>query len=135
MSTSDEIRDAAERASATPGEVSVPNEAVPVQTAVSADVGLVQRQRAFPLTGAEQFWYVLQCVALGAGYFGKVPMKKALSDISLARMTDAAQFWYVLQCVAFGAGYFAKVIHKKALSEMPHLPQLPQGDQRLHGTG
>jgi hypothetical protein len=53
-------------------------------------------------------------------------MKKALSDIHVARMTDVSQFWYVLQCVAFGAGYFAKVIHKKALSEMPRLPQPSQ---------
>jgi hypothetical protein len=75
------------------------------------------------LTGAEQFWYVLQCICFGAGYFAKVPMKKALSDIHVARMTDVSQFWYVLQCVAFGAGYFAKVIHKKALSEMSSLPQ------------
>ena len=55
-------------------------------------------------------------------------MKKALSDIHLARMTDVSQFWYILQCVSFGAGYFAKVIHKKGLSEMTHLPQLRLGD-------
>ena len=51
-------------------------------------------------------------------YFAKVPVKKALSEAGLARMTGAEQFWYVLQCMAFGAGYFAKVPVKKALSEM-----------------
>jgi hypothetical protein len=61
------------------------------------------------LTAAEQFWYVLQCIAFGAGYFAKVPVKKALSEVGLAQMTGAEQFWYVLQCIAFGAGYFAKV--------------------------
>jgi hypothetical protein len=29
------------------------------------------------LAAAEQFWYVLQCIAFGAGYFAKVPVKKA----------------------------------------------------------
>jgi hypothetical protein len=70
------------------------------------------------LTAAEQFWYVLQCIAFGAGYFTKVPVKKALSEVGLAQMTAAEQFWYVLQCIAFGAGYFAKVPVKKALSEL-----------------
>jgi hypothetical protein len=72
----------------------------------------------FRLTAAEQFWYVLQCIAFGAGYFAKVPVKKALSEVGLAQMTGAEQFWYVLQCIAFGAGYFAKVPVKKALSEV-----------------
>jgi hypothetical protein len=74
------------------------------------------------LTAAEQFWYVLQCIAFGAGYFAKVPVKKALSEIGLAQMTGAEQFWYVLQCIAFGAGYFAKVPVKKALTELAQLP-------------
>ena len=52
------------------------------------------------LTAAEQFWYVLQCIAFGAGYFAKVPVKKALSEVGLAQMTGAEQFWYVLQCIA-----------------------------------
>lgn len=34
------------------------------------------------LTAAEQFWYVLQCIAFGAGYFAKVPVKKALSEVT-----------------------------------------------------
>jgi len=74
------------------------------------------------LTAAEQFWYVLQCIAFGAGYFAKVPVKKALSEVGLAQMTGAEQFWYVLQCIAFGAGYFAKVPVKKALSELAPIP-------------
>jgi hypothetical protein len=71
------------------------------------------------LTGAQQFWYVLQCVAFGAGYFAKIPAKKALSDFGMVEMTGAEKFWYVLQCIAFGAGYFAKLSTAKALSEMP----------------
>jgi hypothetical protein len=74
--------------------------------------------RAVRLTAAESFWYVLQCVYFGAGYFAKVPVKKALAEAGLTEMTGAEQFWYVLQCIAFGAGYLAKVPVKKALSEM-----------------
>jgi hypothetical protein len=33
------------------------------------------------LTAAEKFWYVLQCIAFGAGYFAKVPVKKAFSEL------------------------------------------------------
>jgi hypothetical protein len=34
------------------------------------------------MTDAEQFWYVLQCIAFGAGYFAKIPHKKALSELA-----------------------------------------------------
>lgn len=34
------------------------------------------------MTGAEHFWYVLQCITFGAGYFAKVPVKKALSEVT-----------------------------------------------------
>ena len=54
----------------------------------------------------------------GAGYFAKVPVKKALSERGLAVMTPAENIWYVILCISFGAGYFAKVIYKKALSEV-----------------
>lgn len=74
------------------------------------------------LTAAEQFWYLLQCIAFGAGYLSKVPVKKALSEVGLAEMTSAEQFWYILECIAFGAGYFTKVPVKKALSEMAQAP-------------
>jgi hypothetical protein len=86
----------------------------PQQPVASAKV-----QRRTGLTGAQQFWYVLQCIAFGAGYFAKIPAKKALADFGMAELTSAEQFWYVLQCIAFGAGYFAKVPTAKALSEMP----------------
>ena len=78
-----------------------------------------QGHRRTGLTGAQQFWYVLQCIAFGAGYFAKIPAKKALADFGMAELTSAERFWYVLQCIAFGAGYFAKLPTAKALSEMP----------------
>jgi hypothetical protein len=34
------------------------------------------------LTAAEKFWYVLQCIGFGAGYFAKSPHKKALSELA-----------------------------------------------------
>jgi hypothetical protein len=74
------------------------------------------------ITAAEKFWYVLQCIWFGAGYFSKVPTKKALSDAGLCHMTGAEKFWYVLSCIAFGAGYFAKIPRKKALTELGQLP-------------
>jgi hypothetical protein len=77
----------------------------------------VQR-RATGLTAAGAFWYIVQCIAFGAGYFAKVPAKKALQDFGMAQMTAAEQFWYVLMCIGFGAGYFAKLPVAKALSEM-----------------
>ncbi len=70
------------------------------------------------LTGMETFWYVLQCIAFGAGYFAKIPMKKAMYERGLvAAMKPAESFWYVVLCLCFGAGYFQKVVVKKALSE------------------
>lgn len=83
------------------------------------------RRQARPsgLTAAGSFWYVLQCVAFGAGYFCKVPAKKAMQDFGMVRMTSAEQFWYVLMCIPFGAGYFAKLPISKALSEMPQSRQ------------
>ena len=71
------------------------------------------------LTPAQQFWYVLQCIAFGAGYFAKIPAKRALADFGMVEMTGAEKFWYAFQCLAFGAGYFAKLSTAKALSEMP----------------
>ncbi len=71
------------------------------------------------LTTWEGIWYVLQNIALGTGYFAKVPVKKALSDFGLVEMTSAEHFWYIVQCVFFGAGYFAKIPTAKALTELP----------------
>ncbi|NBV65889.1 MAG: hypothetical protein EBR75_02190 [Actinobacteria bacterium] len=70
------------------------------------------------LTSMETFWYFLQCIAFGAGYFAKVPVKKALSERGLVTMTSAESFWYVILCLWFGLGYFQKTIYKKALSEV-----------------
>ena len=75
--------------------------------------------RKTALTTWEGIWYVLENIALGAGYFGKIPLKKAMQDFGLTTMTGAEQFWYVIQCLAFGAGYFAKIPAAKALSELP----------------
>ncbi len=69
------------------------------------------------LTGAEQFWYVMECIAFGTGYLAKVPMKKALKDAGLTEMTGAEGVWYIVLCIMFGAGYFAKIPVKKALNE------------------
>jgi hypothetical protein len=40
------------------------------------------------LTAAEQFWYVLQCIAFGAGYFAKFPVKKALTELGQIRSAE-----------------------------------------------
>lgn len=39
------------------------------------DFGMAQ------MTAAEQFWYVLMCIGFGAGYFAKLPVAKALSEM------------------------------------------------------
>jgi len=70
------------------------------------------------LTSMETFWYFLQCISFGAGYFHKVPVKKALSERGLVTMTSAENIWYVILCLCFGLGYFQKVIYKKAFSEI-----------------
>lgn len=69
------------------------------------------------LTSMETFWYYLQCLCFGAGYFAKIPVKKAMSERGLSTMTPAENVWYVLGCLCFGLSYFQKVIYKKALSE------------------
>ena len=69
------------------------------------------------LTAMETFWYYLQCLAMGAGYFAKIPTKKAMSERGLSKMSGPESIWYVLLCLCFGVGYFQKVIVKKALSE------------------
>jgi hypothetical protein len=71
------------------------------------------------MTGAATFWYVLMCIGFGAGYFAKIPAKKAAIEVTgRGQLTSAEHFWYILQCVAFGAGYFAKIPTKKALVEL-----------------
>jgi hypothetical protein len=87
----------------------------------------VGRAQKTAMTGAEAVWYVMQCIAFGAGYFCKIPVKKALVDWGLlAELTGAEQFWYVLMNIGFGSGYFAKVIVSKALSDLPQFAQQRQ---------
>jgi hypothetical protein len=88
-----------------------------------ATAPLVVRKTA--LTTWEGVWYVLQCIAFGAGYFAKIPAKRALSDFGLCEPTGAERFWYVLQCIAFGAGYFAKIPTAKALTELSQSREAP----------
>jgi hypothetical protein len=73
---------------------------------------------AHGLTAAQSFWYVLSCIPFGAGYFAKIPAKKAMADFGLATLTGAEAFWYILMCLPLGAGYFAKLSTAKALSEL-----------------
>jgi hypothetical protein len=70
------------------------------------------------LTSAEKFWYVLGCIALGAAYFQKIPIKAALRDAGVVTLTSGEHFWYILGCIALGGAYFAKVAAAKALSEV-----------------
>jgi len=78
-----------------------------------------QPMRRYGLTAAQKFWYVLANIPMGAGYFAKIPAKKALADFGMADLTTAEAFWYILMCIGFGAGYFAKLPVAKALSELP----------------
>jgi hypothetical protein len=80
----------------------------------------VQALRKTSLTAAEQFWYILMCISFGAGYFAKIPAKKAMADFGMVEMTAAEKFWYILMCFPMGAGYFCKVPVAKAIIEMQH---------------
>lgn len=97
-------------------EVAKPSGQSSSRSAASAAAGAVRKSA---LTTWEGIWYVLMCIALGAGYFAKIPAKKALQDFGLVDMSSAERFWYVLQCIFLGAGYFAKIPTAKALSELP----------------
>ena len=78
-----------------------------------------QPVRLYGLTAAQKFWYVLSNIPMGAGYFAKIPAKKAMADFGMTDLTGAEAFWYILMCLPFGAGYFAKLPAAKALSELP----------------
>jgi hypothetical protein len=96
--------------------------------------------KQYGLRGAEGFWYVLGCIAMGAAYFSKIPGKKAacevFSELQLDGQTPSRGyslrgmegFWYVLMCLGFGAGYFAKVSAKKALWELVAMVQAAPGE-------
>jgi hypothetical protein len=47
---------------------------IPAKKAL-ADFGMAEP------TSAEKFWYVLECIGLGAGYFAKLSTAKALSEM------------------------------------------------------
>ncbi len=73
------------------------------------------------MTTAERFWYTIENIAFGAGYFAKLPIAKALDEVDGTHNVKGwAKFWYVLENVAFGAGYFAKVVAKRALEQRGH---------------
>ena len=82
--------------------------------------------RKTALTSAEGFWYIVQCVAFGMGYFYKIPVKKALQDFGMGELTSAEHFWYVIMNIGFGHAYFLKVISSKAISELPQYMQARQ---------
>jgi hypothetical protein len=86
------------------------------------------------LTTWEGIWYVMMNIAFGAGYFAKIPSKKAMSDFGLLEMTSAESFWYVLFNIFFGAGYFAKIPVAKALSELPQYAAHRQATLGTIGT-
>jgi hypothetical protein len=95
-----------------------------------------RRAQKIDTTGFESFWYYLGCIAFGASYFCKIPVKKALKDFGLVPgLTGAETFWYVLMNFAFGAGYFAKVIAAKAISELPQFTQARQAATIQAHTG
>ena len=83
------------------------------------------------MTTWEGFWYVVQCIAFGAGYFAKIPAKRAMRDCGLCEPTAAENFWYVIMCIFFGAGYLAKIPTAKALSELPDFQA--QAEERAGG--
>ena len=72
------------------------------------------------MTAMERFWYVLENIALGAGYFLKLPAAKALDEVyGTNNVNGMARFWYVLGCiVTLGGPYFAKVPVKRALEQL-----------------
>lgn len=96
--------------------------------------------KQYALRGAESFWYVLGCIAMGAAYFSKIPGKKAACEVFSELQLDGQGpsrsyslrgmegFWYVLMCLGFGAGYFAKVSAKKALWELVGMVQAAPGE-------
>jgi hypothetical protein len=42
--------------------------------------------------GAEQYWYVLMCMAFGVGYFANIPIAKAISELPQFQSEQQAQF-------------------------------------------
>src|ERR1700726_1887813 len=90
---------------------------------MSGNRNLVQKTA---LTSAEGFWYIIQCVWFGIGYFYKIPVKKAFQDFGMGELTSAEHFWYVLMNIGFGHAYMFKVIASKAITELPQYTQARQ---------
>jgi len=107
-----------------------PNAVVARQAPSHAPVQWPAQPQPYPVPGvadrrtsAERFWYVIQNIAFGAGYFAKIPAKKAAIEVTgRGSLTGFENFWYVLGCIAFGYMYFAKVPAKKALVEVMTRP-------------
>jgi hypothetical protein len=112
----------------------------PSQAAPASHRAHRQAGKQYGLRGAETFWYVLGCIAMGAAYFSKIPGKKAacevFSELQLDGQGPSSSYslrgmegsWYVLMCLAFGSGYFAKVSAKKALWELVVIVQAAPGE-------
>jgi hypothetical protein len=79
------------------------------------------------LTAMERFWYVIENIALGAGYFAKLPAAKAFDEVYGTHEVDGmARFWYVLfNILPPGGMYLAKVPVKRALEQLrtANIPQ------------
>jgi hypothetical protein len=111
----------------------------PPQAAPAGHRAYRQGGKQYGLGGAEAFWYVLGCIAMGAAYFAKIPGKKAACEVFSELQLDGQGpsrsyslrgmegFWYVLMCLGLGAGYFAKVSAKKALWELVGMVQAAPG--------
>lgn len=81
--------------------------------------------KEYALRGAESFWYVLGCIAMGAAYFSKLPGKKAACEVFSELQLDGQGpsrsytlhgmegFWYVLMCLGFGAATSPKCPPRK----------------------
>jgi len=71
------------------------------------------------MTTWERFWYVLQNIWFGAGYFSKLPSAKALDEVDGSHLIRGwAKFWYyALNIITFASLYFFKVPVKRALEQ------------------
>ena len=80
------------------------------------------------MTAWERFWYVLENIAFGAGYFAKLPVAKALDEVhGTHNLNGMAHFWYILGCVVtLGGFYFAKVPAKRALEQLTEARAVPR---------
>ncbi|MHB1776125.1 MAG: hypothetical protein ACYCU7_09070 [Acidimicrobiales bacterium] len=87
--TTDDLNDSNDKAPAAApvAAVSSAPAQAPIHPSPAARVAGAVRKTA--LTTWEGIWYVLMCIGFGAGYFAKIPAKKALNDFGLVEMTSA----------------------------------------------